>query len=286
MLAQTPDAGLYLANAVSRVMERIAAAAHRAGRDPARVTLVAVTKTFPAETVALAYQAGLREFGENRVEEAAEKIPRLKSLISNPSTTLRTGLQSFDYAPWPGSQSRQDRPPILRLRSGQASTPRFHMIGHLQSRKARQAVALFDLIHSVDSASLARKLSRLCEESGRVMPVLLECNVSGEAAKYGFAASASTFFAEVETIVALPGLRVQGLMTMAPIVSDPEQARPVFAALRRLSEQLAERLGAEHFGQLSMGMSDDFEVAVEEGATIVRVGRALFGERHDEPLYG
>jgi hypothetical protein len=154
------------------------------------------------------------------------------------------------------------------------------MIGHVQSRKAREAAALFDSIQSVDSVKLALKLSRLCVESGRVMPILLECNVSGEDSKYGFAALKETgFFAAVETLVALPGVRVDGLMTMAPVVADPEQARPVFVALRELAAQLAARFGAEHFSQLSMGMTDDFEVAIEEGATMVRVGRALFGER-------
>jgi pyridoxal phosphate enzyme (YggS family) len=232
-----------LADTIPIVRERIAAAARRAGRDPASVTLVAVTKTVPAEVVWQAYQLGLRDFGENRVEEAGGKFA------------------------------------ICDLRFA-IPRPRFHMIGHLQSRKAREAIELFDSIHSVDSLKLADKLSRLCIELGRVMPVLLECNVSGEASKYGF----STFLerdglATVETILALPGLRVEGLMTMAPLVSDPEQARPVFVALRHLGQRCAARFGVEHFKHLSMGMTDDFEVAVEEGATMVRVGRALFGER-------
>lgn len=226
------------------VKARIAAAARRAGRDPTQVTLVAVTKTFPAETIWQAYQLDLRDFGENRVEEAQTKLPGLRSRMSD---------------------------------------GRFHMIGHLQSRKARDAVTLFDMLHSIDSLKLARKLNGLCQEIGKSLPVLLECNVSGEASKYGFQAIADDrgFLNDVETIVALPGLRVEGLMTMAPIVSEPEQARPVFEALRQLGERLAARFGAEHFKHLSMGMSDDFEVAVEEGATLVRIGRALFGERRE-----
>jgi pyridoxal phosphate enzyme (YggS family) len=235
--------GVALVDTIPIIQDRIAAAARRAGRDPASVTLVAVTKTVPVELIWRAYQLGLRDFGENRVEEAGEKIANCKLQIAN-------------------------------------CKPRFHMIGHLQSRKAREAIELFDSIHSVDSLKLAGKLSRLCVEAGRVMPVLLECNVSGEASKYGFPALAERdLFAAVEAILALPGLRVEGLMTMAPIVDDPEQARPVFVALRQLGQRLSARFGAEHFRHLSMGMTDDFELAVEEGATMVRIGRALFGEQ-------
>jgi len=244
-----------LAEAIAFVQERIAAAARRAGRKRDGVTLVAVTKTLPVEIVLRAYQLGLCDFGENRVEEAVDKISNFKFQIPNCQSPV-SNLQS----------------PVSNLH--------FHMIGHLQSRKARDAVALFDSIQSVDSVKLAQKLSRLCVEAGRVMPILLECNVSGEESKYGFVPlKEAGFFAEIETIVALPGVRVDGLMTMAPIVPDPEQARPVFVALRELAERLSARFGAEHFSQLSMGMTDDFEVAIEEGATMVRVGRALFGER-------
>jgi pyridoxal phosphate enzyme (YggS family) len=263
-----PDNALTpLAEAIARVRARIAAAARRAGRGPDEITLVAVTKTFPVDTLLQAYQLGLRDLGENRVEEAEEKISDFRFKIS-------------DYRP-----ATNDERPISNLQSPPSvlcpppSDLRFHMIGHLQSRKAREAVALFDVIHSVDSVRLAQKLSRLCVEAGRVLPVLLECNVSGEESKYGFASLAD---AEVEAIVALPGVRVEGLMTMAPMVNDPQQARPIFAALRQMAEHLSARFGAERFRHLSMGMTDDFEVAIEEGATIVRIGRALFGERHDE----
>ncbi len=234
---------LDLADAIVRVRERIASAALRAGRDPAKVRLIAVTKTLPVEVMVKAHQLGLCDLGENRVEEALDKIPNFKSQISN---------------------------------SAPGSMPGFHMIGHLQSRKVRDAVALFDMVHSVDSLKLAQKLSQACTEAGRVMPVLLECNVSGEASKYGFQALAERdFFAQVEAMAALPGIHVEGLMTMAPIVSDPQQTRPVFAALRQLGERLG-RLGTASMRQLSMGMTDDFEIAIEEGATMVRIGRALF----------
>ncbi len=236
-----------LAENILQVQERIAAACARAGRDPSGVTLVAVSKTFPAEAIGEAYRVGLHDFGENRVEEAIEKIPNIQSLTPN--------LQ-------------------------------WHLVGHLQSRKAREAVDLFDMIHSVDSVKLADKVSRLCVESGRVMPILLECNVSGEETKYGFSvattADRARWMADVEATLALPGVRVEGLMTVAPIAADAEDARPVFRALRQLRDELAARFADRRqagWRHLSMGMTDDFEVAIQEGATMVRIGRAIFGER-------
>jgi pyridoxal phosphate enzyme (YggS family) len=247
---------MELAQNVERVQERIARACARAGRSPAGVTLVAVSKTFSAEAIAEAYHLGLRDFGENRVEEAERKIPNVKCQISN--------LQAIESA-------------------SPQSLVTWHLVGHLQSRKAREAVGLFDVIHSVDSVKLADKLSRLCAEAGRVMPILLECNVSGEEAKYGFrvvtAVDKARWMAEVEAILALPGVRVEGLMTVAPIVADAEDARPVFRTLRELRDELAARFPQVGWRHLSMGMTDDFEVAIEEGATLVRIGRAIFGER-------
>ena len=265
---------MSLAENIERVRECITAACARAGRDPSEVTLVAVSKTFPAEAVLEAHRLGLRDFGENRVEEAGEKISNIKfqtpalragASVSNRQSDLRLPISDF-------------RPPISDLR--------WHLVGHLQSRKAREAVALFDVIHSVDSVKLADKLSRLCVEAGRVMPILLECNVSGEASKYGFSLATSAeceqWFGEVEAILALPGVRVEGLMTVAPIVADPNEARPVFRALRQLRDVLAARFPLTEWRHLSMGMTDDLKVAIEEGATMVRIGRAIFGERHPE----
>ncbi len=233
-----------------RVQERIEAAARQAGRDPAEVTLVAVTKTHPLPVVEAACRLGLRHLGENRVEEARDKIPALADRL----------------------------PP--------AEQPQWHMIGHLQRRKAREAVALFDIIHSVDSLRLAQRIDRMAGERGKTMPILLEINVSGEPTKYGYhmgphadAAAQATFWEQVAQIVELPHLHVRGLMTMAPIVADPEEARPVFIALRRLRDELQERLPQADWQELSMGMTDDFEVAIQEGATMVRIGRAIFGSR-------
>jgi PLP dependent protein len=235
------DVALFEA-ARARVLERIARAAQRAGRDPAGVTLVAVSKTVPAERIQAAIDAGLRELGENRVQEAAAKIPAT---------------------------------------SGGA----WHLIGPLQSNKAGRAVELFGTIQSVDSLDLARRLDRLAGERapGRPLPVLLQVNVADDPAKAGFAPAAVT--GALPSLLGLPNLRVDGLMTIGPLVESPDAARPTFVALRRL----AEALRAAHAGlgpALSMGMSDDFEVAVEEGATIVRVGRAIFGERDHEHTHG
>ena len=235
------------------VQRRIAEAAGRGGRDPAEITLVAVTKTFTVNYIQAAYELGVRHFGENRVGEAAEKIPIVNQWVEE---------HAFLPITW-------------------------HMVGHLQSRKAKDAIQLFDLIHSVDTLKLAERLDRLCGHAGRIMPILLEANVSGEEGKYGFALERwaedekqrERFFATVEEILALPQVEVQGLMTMAPIVADPEEARPCFRRLRRLRDALAERFPGEHWRHLSMGMTDDFEVAIEEGATMVRIGRAIFGER-------
>lgn len=236
------------------VQRRIAKAAGRAGRDPAEITLVAVTKMFTVAHIQAAYELGVRHFGENRVREAEEKIPIVNQWVEEKHTV---------------------------------SPLTWHMVGHLQSRKAKDAIQLFDIIHSVDTLKLAKRLDRLCRREARIMPILLEANVSGEESKYGFALERwaedekqrGRFFAIVEEILALPQVEVQGLMTMAPIVADPEEARPYFRRLRRLRDALAERFPGEYWRHVSMGMTDDFEVAIEEGATIVRIGRAIFGER-------
>jgi PLP dependent protein len=237
-----------LAERIATVQARIAAAAQRAGRDPAEITLVAVSKLHPAAMVVAAYQAGLRVFGENRVEEAAPKAETVAALLNRPPSVV----------------------------GGPSSVVEWHMIGHLQSRKADELLPWASMVHSVDSTKLAGRLSRVCRVAGRELSILLEVNVAGEASKYGL--TPAELPDAVEAIAALPGLRVCGLMTMAPIVPDPEQARPVFAGLRRLRDDLTRRFPALDWRHLSMGMTDDFEVAIEEGATMVRIGRAIFGE--------
>ena len=213
---------------IREVRRRIARACERSRRSPDEITLVAVTKGFEVPAIRTAFNSGIRDFGENRVQEAEGKIAQLTDL--KPDVT-------------------------------------WHMVGHLQSNKAMSAVELFDIIHSVDSLKLAEILNRRVEKP---LPVLLEVNVSGEATKGGF--SLGEIAAAVEEIRKLSNLKLRGLMTVAPFVIDPEAVRPVFRKLRELRDSL----GLEH---LSMGMTDDFEVAVEEGATMLRIGRAIFGDR-------
>ncbi|MBI3359952.1 MAG: YggS family pyridoxal phosphate-dependent enzyme [Chloroflexi bacterium] len=236
-----------LADNLERVRERIAAAARRVGREPESVTLIAVTKTHPIGVIREAVALGVADLGENRVEEAIPKIAAMSK----------------------------------------GGVPRWHMIGHIQSRKAREVAAHFDTAHSVDSAQLAERLSRFAAGSGRCLPIFVECNVTGEASKNGLPADrfaddrtqADALTGEIEKMLALPGVRLRGLMAMAPVGDAPEEARPVFRQLRRLRDFLAARLPHADWSELSMGMTDDFEVAIEEGATAVRVGRAIFGER-------
>lgn len=169
----------------------------------------------------------------------------------------------------------------------QDAHPTWHMIGHIQRRKTNLVIEHFDFVHSLDRLALAQKLSSLAVAAHKEIPVLLECNVSGEASKYGYAASGwehdggirDVFYREVAALLALPGLHVEGLMTMAPIAEDAETVRPIFASLRALRDALREQFPTIAWQHLSMGMTDDFEVAVEEGATFVRIGRAIFGYR-------
>ena len=216
------------------IRQRIKAACDRSDREPNSVTLLAVSKTHPPETVKAAADCGQLFFGENKVQEARAKIPLC-----------------------PG-----------RLR--------WHFIGHLQSNKCREAVELFGMIQSVDSVALAQELNRRAEQAAKTLPILLEVNVAGEASKFGYAPE--QLLAELKAINALPRLEVQGLMTVPPWTPEPETARPHFRRLRELKEQAETVLGAP-LPHLSMGMSGDFEIAIEEGATIVRLGTALFGPR-------
>lgn len=239
---------MTIAENIARVQQTIAAACDRAGRNPDEVMLLAVSKTQPVEAVLEAAAAGVQHFGENRVEEAVDKIP------------------------------------IANARLPEAVT--WHMVGHIQSRKARDVPPLFQVVHSIDRLKIARRLSREMIERGGELDVFLEMNVSGEASKSGFEAAnwpevrevRERLWQSVSEVLNLPGLRVRGLMTMAPIVDDMEQTRPVFAQLAALRAALAESLQIE-LPALSMGMTDDYPIAIEEGATIVRVGRAIFGPR-------
>ena len=222
---------MSIADNLLQVNDQIASACERAGRDRSEVTLIAVSKTFPAEAIAEAHVAGQRHFGENRVQEGLTKLEQLAEL----------GVDAH-----------------------------IHLIGHLQRNKARHA-GRFDSVQSVDSVRLAEAISRRLE---RELPIMLEVNVGKEVSKQGFAAA--ELDEALEQIRALPNLRVEGLMTVAPEVADPEDVRPVFATLRKLSERF-------ELPELSMGMSNDYAIAIEEGSTMVRIGRAIFGNRGGDP---
>lgn len=218
------------------VRDRIDRAIDRVGREASSVKLVAVTKTRSAEEIAHAVEVGVTDVGENKVQEAESKKPVLEA---------------------------------------RGASLRWHLVGHLQKNKARKAVELFDVVHSVDSAAIGLRIDRLAGEADKVQPVLVQVDLAGEETKHGL--SADELVPVLEQLSECAHLRVDGLMVLPPYLEDPEEVRPYFRRLRELSENGRERglIGAE----LSMGMTHDFEVAIEEGATYVRVGTALFGPR-------
>jgi len=218
---------------LAKIHDAIASAARRAGRDPAEIELLAVSKTQPVETIQEAMRAGITHFGENKVQEARGKIEALGRGI-------------------------------------------WHLIGHLQSNKAKDAVRLFDSIDSVDRTDLAGEINQRADALGKIQNVLLQVNIAGESTKFGCAPDAARALAEA--INALPRLCLRGLMTIAPYSPEPEKSRPCFAGLRRLRDKIEADTGLR-LPVLSMGMSGDFTVAIEEGSTCVRIGTALFGER-------
>jgi pyridoxal phosphate enzyme (YggS family) len=224
------------------VLAEMAEAAHSAGRDPAEVQLLVVTKGHPVGMIEAVVEAGARLLGENYVEEAVQKMAAIGA----------------DRVQW-------------------------HMIGHIQSRKAQAVCQHFAKVHSLDRLKVAKRLDRFAGEMGRRLPVLLECNVSGEASKSGFPAwdenRWEALVTDLGAVVALPNLEVQGLMCMPPWSTDPEDARPYFQRTVRLQQVLVAAYPQVAWGALSMGMSGDYKVAIEEGSTIVRVGTAILGAR-------
>jgi len=231
---------MSIAENISHVHDRIAVAARRAGRDPQEIALLAVSKTFPAGHIRQAYEAGMRIFGENRVQEFATKAEAVRELRE---------------AQW-------------------------HMIGHLQTNKAAKAVELFSAVDSVDSLKLAEKLNVAAQKIGKKLAVLIELNLGGEEAKSGIAPDKPELEQILEAAPQLEHLAIHGLMTIPPFTEDPQQARPYFRKLRELRDKIgARKLPGIKMDTLSMGMSHDFEVAIDEGSTCVRVGTAIFGER-------
>jgi pyridoxal phosphate enzyme (YggS family) len=235
---------MSVAENIARIQGKIRAAAARAGRAPDEITLMAVSKTFSAERIREAYQAGIRHFGENRVQEFAGKADALRDLRD----------------------------------------ARWHMIGHLQTNKAGKAAELFSAIDSVDSLKLAEKLNDSAQKAGKKLTLLIEVNVGGEAAKSGMPTDSPELERLLSAAPGLDHLEIRGLMTIPPFSEDPQNARPFFRKLRELRDQIAARKFPEvRMEVLSMGMSHDFEVAVEEGSTCVRVGTAIFGDRTVAP---
>lgn len=227
-----------LAARIAEVQDKIRACAARCNRSPEEITLVAVSKTHPAEQVRQAIADGLSDFGENRVQEAESKIP----------------IVGRDAVRW-------------------------HLIGHLQSNKARKAVELFDVVHSLDSVALAQRLDRICVDVNRaLLPILIQVDLGHEATKTG--ASENDLEALVAAVTESERLQLRGLMTLPPFFDNAEDARPFFRRLRKLRDEFQKR-GAfgDHPGDLSMGMTHDYEIAIEEGATMLRIGTAIFGER-------
>jgi len=223
---------------LSTVRARIEIAARRCNRSTDEITLIAISKTHPAEALSAAIDLGLTDLGENRVQEGEGKIIELGKTAA-----------------------------------------RWHLVGHLQENKARRAISLFDVIHSLDSVSLAQRLDRLCvSEARNELPVLVQVNLGGEESKTGI--DPGDFDSVLDTIAKCERLRLIGLMTLPPYFENPEDSRPFFQRLRKMRDQLQEGgrfvVGS---GELSMGMSHDFEIAIEEGATMIRVGTAIFGER-------
>ena len=231
---------MSIAQNLNAVRERIAAAARRAARSPDDIALMAVTKTFGPDAIRAAYDAGQRLFGENRVQEFAEKAPALRDLADAD----------------------------------------FHMIGHLQTNKAGKAVEVFSAVDSVDSLRLAEKLNAAAATARKLLPVLIELNLGGEESKSGLNPVSLDFGALLESAARLDHLDFRGLMTIPPFTADPEGSRPFFRRLREIRDNIARRnLPAIRLDTLSMGMSHDFEVAIEQGSTCVRLGTAIFGER-------
>ena len=221
---------------LSQINQRIRAAAEKAGRDPASVRLVAVSKTRPSTDIIAAFQSGQTVFGENYVQELVQKLAEVQESVQ------------------------------------------WHVIGHLQSNKVKYIAGQVALIHSVDRISLATEIDRQWSKLGKICDVLIQVNISGEATKSGTTEAGAIQL--VRECALLPNIRVRGLMTMPPFFDDPDAARPYFAELRRLSEAVsAQQIAGVEMVELSMGMSGDFEAAIQEGATLVRIGTAIFGER-------
>ncbi|MEF9475736.1 MAG: YggS family pyridoxal phosphate-dependent enzyme [Candidatus Mariimomonas ferrooxydans] len=260
-----------IAEALKAVQERINNSAVKTGRDSDNIRLVAVSKTVELQRIILAVKAGVSILGENRVQEAREKISNFK--FSASADPLEASLSEESYRPEAG----QITPPIPALEKGGVE---WHLIGNLQKNKAKTALQLFDLIHSLDSLSLADVLNNYGRQTGKRQRILVQVKPLDDVTKHGI--SEKGLMELVEKISGMKNLKLEGLMTMPPFFEDPEKTRPYFSRLRQLAEKLSEK--GFPVNELSMGMSNDFEVAIEEGATLVRIGTAIFGKRPSDEI--
>ena len=225
-----------------RLQERVAQAASHAGRDPNEIQIMAVSKTMPLEKILEARDAGVTLFGENRIQEAMQKFGDQRQNFSDPDVSL-------------------------------------HLVGHLQTNKARKALDLFDMIHSLDRVRLADVLSRIGQETNREVPILIEVNTSGEESKFGVAPNQALEL--TRQAASYPNLKILGFMTVGAWLPDPEEVRPCFQLLRKIRDRIAtEKIANVSTDILSMGMTNDFEAAIEEGSTLIRIGTAIFGPRN------
>lgn len=237
-----------LADNYKRIRDRVQAACERSNRQVEDIRVVAVTKTVEVDVIRAALETGILELGESRVQELVKRAGMLQEHLNR-----RRAMEPDNNVP----------------------DPQWHMIGHLQRNKVRQVLPWVQVIHSVDSVRLAEEISTEATRLEKVVPIFVEVNISGEKSKFGIAVGAISYL--IEHIADLPGIKVAGLMAMAPLADDAETARPHFRRLREVFEDVcSEKLAGPEFRELSMGMSNDFEVAIEEGATTVRVGRELF----------
>ncbi len=263
---------MMLKDRYREVKDRVAEAAARSGQDPNRIILVAVTKFAGPDQIRDLISLGHVDFGENKVQQLVQRAAIIDEWLTRHRTMPSTGWPAAVHEDEPGEawKAPAGAPPI-------PAAVRWHMIGHLQRNKVRKAAEICRLIHSVDSLRLAEEIQLIAEKRDKIVDVLLQVNIAGEGQKYGCAVPAALHLAEqIDTMVQV---RIRGLMVMAPLSDNPEDARPIFARTRELFEEIrSEGIGGRHFNILSMGMSGDYEVAIEEGANVVRVGSAIFGE--------
>ncbi|MFB3893917.1 MAG: YggS family pyridoxal phosphate-dependent enzyme [Phycisphaerae bacterium] len=254
---------------LEQIRRQIAEACRRAGRDQRGVGIVAITKSADLEAIKAAVEIGLTDLGESRVQQLVERAGEVTDWLHRRSKSVESRIANHE------GQADRATAADSQLTTPNSELVRWHMVGHLQRNKVRQVLDVSRMIHSVDSLRLAEEIGEAAEKAGSTVDIMLQVNCSQEPQKFGCAVGAAPHLAEL--IATMRNIRLVGLMTMAPLVKDPQQARPAFALLREMFEELRhDHVGGEAFKHLSMGMSNDYPIAVEEGATVLRIGTALF----------